>query len=110
MDIKQIPPSDIILFGRSLGGAVAVWLAAHDKPKACILESTFTSAKDMASGLIPFFPTHMLCRFHYDTPIQPCRKSTLHSSLSTAQMTTLFLSVMASIFLKLHRNQKLFCR
>lgn len=64
---RQISPSDIILFGRSLGGAVAAWLAVRVKPKACIIESTFTSAKDMASGMMPFFPARLLCRFNYDT-------------------------------------------
>ena len=45
---KAIPPDKILLFGRSLGGAVAVELMRTAKPKAAILESTFSSLADMA--------------------------------------------------------------
>ncbi|MFQ5707634.1 MAG: alpha/beta hydrolase [bacterium] len=51
MDAKTI-----VVFGRSLGGAVAVDLATRRACAAMILESTFTSAKDMARsafGLLP---------------------------------------------------------
>lgn len=48
---------DVILFGNSLGGAVAVDLAARTACGALILESTFTSARDMARRmfLLPLF-------------------------------------------------------
>ncbi|MCH6572947.1 MAG: alpha/beta fold hydrolase, partial [Proteobacteria bacterium] len=42
---------DIILFGRSLGGAVAAELAAEIQPGGLILESTFSSAKDVANAV-----------------------------------------------------------
>lgn len=48
--------SDIVLLGRSLGGGVAVDLAAADGTRGLILESTFTSLPDAAnthSGSIP---------------------------------------------------------
>ncbi|OKY75365.1 MAG: hypothetical protein BM485_08850 [Desulfobulbaceae bacterium DB1] len=64
---REIDPSRIILFGRSLGGAVAAWLSSRKAPRACILESTFTSAPEMAAALYPFFPAALLCRFSYDT-------------------------------------------
>ena len=54
---RGIPPSRIVVFGRSLGGAVASWLAARVDPGALILESTFTSAPAMAHGMFPFLPT-----------------------------------------------------
>lgn len=38
----------IILFGRSLGGGVATYVASEREAKALILESTFTSAKEVA--------------------------------------------------------------
>lgn len=45
-------PERIVLFGRSLGGAVAVELA-QDRPLAgVILESTFTNVRDMARRLV----------------------------------------------------------
>jgi len=63
---ENIRPSQIIVFGRSLGGVIAAWLSSRREPRACILESAFTSAKDMAADLYPFFPGRLLCRFHYD--------------------------------------------
>ncbi|MCB2182513.1 MAG: alpha/beta hydrolase [Desulfobulbaceae bacterium] len=64
---QKVEPSEIILFGRSLGGAIASWLAARTTPKACILESCFSSVCDMAASLYPFLPTRLLCRFSYNT-------------------------------------------
>lgn len=63
---KELTPSEIIIFGRSLGGAVAVWLASRHTPKALILESTFTSVPDMAAALYSFLPARLLCRYDYN--------------------------------------------
>ena len=49
-------PADIILYGKSLGGAVATDLATRHEPAALILQSTFTSIPDMAKKLIPGVP------------------------------------------------------
>ena len=62
---RQIDSGRLIYFGRSLGGAVASHLAVKHPPKALILESTFTSAPDMASRLFPIFPLRWLTRFSY---------------------------------------------
>jgi fermentation-respiration switch protein FrsA (DUF1100 family) len=43
----------LILLGESLGGAVAVNLAARIAPSGLILQSTFTSAEDMAKTIGP---------------------------------------------------------
>lgn len=43
-----IQPSDVVLIGRSLGGAVAVDLAANGGARGLILESTFPSLPDVA--------------------------------------------------------------
>lgn len=45
---KRIPAQKILIFGRSLGGAVAVELMKDVRPKAAILESTFSALADMA--------------------------------------------------------------
>ncbi|MDR2861988.1 MAG: alpha/beta hydrolase [Syntrophobacterales bacterium] len=50
---KKIPPEKILVFGRSLGGAVAVELMRTQRPKAAMLESTFSSLADMAGFLGP---------------------------------------------------------
>lgn len=48
-----VKESAIILMGRSLGGAVASCLAAESRPRGLILESTFSSLKDVASYHYP---------------------------------------------------------
>jgi hypothetical protein len=64
---RKIKPSRIIIFGRSLGGAVAAWLAQHHTPAALVLESTFTAMPDIAATHYPYLPVRLLLRFKYDT-------------------------------------------
>jgi fermentation-respiration switch protein FrsA (DUF1100 family) len=45
---KEVDRTRIVFHGRSLGGGVAVQLAARHKPAALILRSTFTSVASMA--------------------------------------------------------------
>ena len=51
IDQRGFPEDRVIVFGRSLGGAVAVDLARDRELAGVILESTFTSAADIARGL-----------------------------------------------------------
>ncbi|CAK9152484.1 unnamed protein product [Ilex paraguariensis] len=53
---KDIDTSRIVVFGRSLGGAVGAVLTQNnpDTVTALILENTFTSILDMAGVLLPF--------------------------------------------------------
>lgn len=55
---KGIPPATIVLFGESLGGAIAALL---------VLASVFTSIPDMAAKMYPFLPVRLLSRFEYNT-------------------------------------------
>jgi uncharacterized protein len=64
---KKISPQDIIIFGQSLGGAVAIWLAEQVNPGILIIESTFTSAADMGAKMFPYLPIRLFCRFKYDS-------------------------------------------
>ncbi len=55
----------IVLFGESLGGAVAISLWSQDspdppRPAALILNSTFTAMSDVVSGQYPWFPFRYL--------------------------------------------------
>ena len=63
----QVTPSQVIVFGRSLGGAVASWLAQSHTPRALILESTFTSLPNIAATLYPYLPVRLLLRSEYNT-------------------------------------------
>ena len=53
---RSIAPENIILFGRSLGGSVASWIAARKKPGALIVESSFTSVPDIGQDVYPWLP------------------------------------------------------
>lgn len=64
-ETRSISDEDIIIFGRSMGGAVATWLASRYTPNLLILESTFTSIADVAKHYYPYLPTHLLVRIKY---------------------------------------------
>lgn len=66
-EARSIAPARIVLFGRSLGGALAAWLAARVRPGALILESTFTSVPDLAAELYWWLPARRLARLRYAT-------------------------------------------
>lgn len=63
---RGIAPQNIVLFGESLGGGVATWLASRHTPRALVLASTFTSIPDMAEDLYPYLPVRFLTRVRYD--------------------------------------------
>jgi fermentation-respiration switch protein FrsA (DUF1100 family) len=52
--IQGIPAADLVLFGRSLGSALALDLAVRQPARALILESAFTSSHDMMALYAPF--------------------------------------------------------
>lgn len=64
---RGIAERDIVVFGESLGGAVATWLAARHTPRALVLASTFTSVPDLGAELYWFIPVRLLSRFKYDS-------------------------------------------
>jgi len=64
---KEIPPDDIIIFGRSLGGSIAAQLASRVEAKALIIESSFTSYVDMGKKFYPYMPVRWFARFSYRT-------------------------------------------
>lgn len=64
---KHYRPDQIIIFGRSLGGAVAIELATREKCRSLLVESSFTSIYDMARKLFPYFPVKFLLRFDFDS-------------------------------------------
>lgn len=71
--LSELRHPDVILYGHSLGTAIATELAARMRPqlpKALILVSPFTSARDMAARmLVPSIPWvwQRISRVHYDT-------------------------------------------
>jgi fermentation-respiration switch protein FrsA (DUF1100 family) len=65
--LAGVAPAEIVLLGRSLGGAVATRLATEGGARALVLESTFTSAADMGAAIYPFFPVRLLMRNRFET-------------------------------------------
>lgn len=64
---EGIKTDEIVLLGRSLGGAVAVDLAAKDGAKALLLQSTFTSIPDVAAFHYPWLPVRWLLRTRFNS-------------------------------------------
>ncbi|MFN6398753.1 MAG: alpha/beta hydrolase [Planctomycetota bacterium] len=52
-ELAQVNDSQIVLMGESLGGAIMVQLASKSAPKAMVLQSTFSSLKDVADVHFP---------------------------------------------------------
>jgi len=62
---RHSDPSRLIVFGRSLGGAVAAGLAGTRRCGAVILESVFTSYPDMGRVHYPWLPVRLIARYRY---------------------------------------------
>ena len=62
-----LTPDQTLLYGRSLGGGVASWLATQDTFAGLILDSTFTSVADLAQELYPIIPIGLILRHDFDT-------------------------------------------
>lgn len=59
-------PASILIFGRSLGASVAADLASRGPSAGVILESGFSSARDMARHLYPGLHRVLYLRFDFD--------------------------------------------
>jgi fermentation-respiration switch protein FrsA (DUF1100 family) len=64
---KAFAPSSILLFGRSLGTALAVDIASREECLGLILEAAFTSTDDMMQRYFPFFPLLPQAAVKYDS-------------------------------------------
>ena len=65
---EGLSPDNIVLYGHSLGAAVAVEVALRRKVKSLILESAFTSTREMAKTML---------LFRFLSPFLPARYNTL---------------------------------
>ena len=63
----NVPPEEIIVYGRSLGGGCAAHVASEKNTQCLILERTFDSAKNVAAAKYPMFPIRWLMRNEFDS-------------------------------------------
>jgi len=64
---QGVPDEQIVLFGRSLGGAPSTYLATRENPGALVLDSAFTSVPDVAAHHYPFLPVRQLATLSFDS-------------------------------------------
>ena len=64
---RGVNEKNIILYGESLGTAVAVEVAQNKKYAGIILESPFTSMIDMGKKYYPFFPVRFLLKDKFES-------------------------------------------
>lgn len=67
----HVQPDSMAFFGHSLGSAIASELAGRHRPFVLILQSPFTSARDMAKSFLGHRPSavgwNLFSRIHFDT-------------------------------------------
>jgi hypothetical protein len=66
-DRLGVDTSDIVLMGRSIGGAVVVAMAAEQGAQAVVLENAFSRLTDVAASHYPWLPVRLLMKNRYDT-------------------------------------------
>jgi len=80
---RRFSRENIVVFGRSLGGAVAARITAEKQPGAAILESTFASVPDVASYYFPLISKLIVSRYRFNSLAQVkkihCPLLVLHS-------------------------------
>jgi pimeloyl-ACP methyl ester carboxylesterase len=66
-EVRRVAPHLIVVYGWSLGSAVAVDLASRLPPAALILEGAPASLVDLTRRRYPFFPLRLLMRSSFDS-------------------------------------------
>ena len=64
---RGIDPRRLVLYGESLGAAVAVDLASRKPVGGLVMESAFSSAVDVGQEMFRFLPARLLVRNRYES-------------------------------------------
>ena len=67
LNLNNINDQNIVLYGESLGTAIAIDLSKDYKFAGVVLESPFTSMIDLAQRYYPFFPVRFLLKDKYES-------------------------------------------
>jgi uncharacterized protein len=62
-----VKPDDIILYGESLGSGVAIQVAREKKVAGLVLDSPYTSIRELASAAYRWLPVELLLRDRYES-------------------------------------------
>jgi uncharacterized protein len=66
-DEQHIAPGAIVLFGKSLGGGVATYLASRKDHRVLALVKTYTTLPDVAATIYPWLPVRLLMHNRFDS-------------------------------------------
>ena len=67
VEVQKVPPERVLLWGESLGGAVAVELASRKQHRALVLVRTFTSLPEVGDDQMPLLPCSLLMTNRFDS-------------------------------------------
>ena len=67
--LERYPENKVIVFGRSLGAAIATHVASKNNPKKLVLETPFYNLYDAAKYRFSFLPLKLLLRYRFETNI-----------------------------------------
>jgi fermentation-respiration switch protein FrsA (DUF1100 family) len=66
-DREGVRTDEVVVIGRSIGGGVAVQMAAEHGARALVLENTFSRMTDAAAVLYPWLPVRLVMANRYDS-------------------------------------------
>ncbi|MEO1132338.1 MAG: alpha/beta fold hydrolase [Cyanobacteria bacterium J06639_1] len=64
---RGIAPEQIVVYGESLGGGVASYVAEQYAPGGLVMASTFTSIGDRAREIYPYIPVELILKTKYQS-------------------------------------------
>jgi fermentation-respiration switch protein FrsA (DUF1100 family) len=64
---EGVETADVTVIGRSIGGGVAVAMAAEQGARALVLENTFSKMTDAAAALYPWLPVRLVMKNRYNS-------------------------------------------
>jgi fermentation-respiration switch protein FrsA (DUF1100 family) len=68
--LARYPAEKLVLWGESIGGGVAVALAARKQVAAVVLEAPFSSAVDVGARAYPFVPVRLLMKDQFRSDLR----------------------------------------
>lgn len=97
---KKIAPQKIVIYGKSLGGVIAIDLATKLKAGALVSESSFISTKALAKDVYPFLPLWLFVSQRYDA----------YAKIDKADIPKLIIHSQNDEIVPFHHAEKLFTK